>query len=116
LKTVTWPSKRKIEPWTTGCRARRRVVQQVARREVVGAVDDHVPALAEDPVDVLGGEPLLERLDGDVGVERLERALGRLGLRVAEALGRVDDLALEVRRVDASSSTIPSVPTPAAAR
>ena len=78
----------------------RRVVQQVARREVVGAVDDHVPALAEDPVDVLGGEPLLEGLDGDVGVQRLERALGGLGLRVAEALGRVDDLALQVRLVD----------------
>ena len=78
----------------------RRVVQQVARREVVGAVDDHVPALAEDPVDVLGGEPLLERLDGDVGVERLDRALRGLGLRVAEPLGRVDDLPLEVRLVD----------------
>ena len=39
----------------------RRVVHEVARREVVGAVDDHVPAVGEDPVDVLGGEPLLVR-------------------------------------------------------
>src|SRR5579884_3116546 len=30
-----------------------RVVDEVARREVVGAVDDHVPALVEDAVDVL---------------------------------------------------------------
>ena len=76
------------------------VVQQVARREVVGAVDDHVPAVGEDPVDVLGGEPLLVGLHGHVGVERLERPLRRLGLGLAEPVGRVDDLALEVRRVD----------------
>jgi hypothetical protein len=52
-----------------------RVVQQVARGEVVGAVDDHVPAVAEDAVDVLRGEPLLVGHDPDVRVERLERAL-----------------------------------------
>ena len=39
------------------------VVHEVARREVVGAVDDDVPAVAEDAVDVLRGEPLLERDD-----------------------------------------------------
>ena len=37
------------------------VVDEVARREVVGAVDDHVPAVREDPLDVLRVEPLLER-------------------------------------------------------
>ena len=92
------------------------VVQEVAGGEVVGPVDDHVPALAEDPVDVLGGQPLLEDLHGDVGVERLDRALGGLGLRLAEALGRVDDLALEVRVVDDVVVDDPDVPTPAAAR
>ena len=40
-----------------------RVVDEVAGGEVVGAVDDHVPALVEDPLDVLGGEALLVRLD-----------------------------------------------------
>ena len=38
----------------------RRVVHEVARREVVGAVDDHVPAGADDPVGVLGRQALLE--------------------------------------------------------
>ena len=76
------------------------IVQEIARREVVGAVDDHVPALAEDPVDVLRREALLEDLDGDVRVQRLDRPLGRVGLRLAETVGRVDDLALKVRLVD----------------
>ena len=78
----------------------RGVVDEVAGGEVVGAVDDHVPALAEDALDVLGGEPLLVGLDVDVRVERLDRPLRRVDLRLAEAVGRVDDLALEVRVVD----------------
>jgi hypothetical protein len=78
----------------------RRVVHEVARGEVVGAVDDHVPAVGEDPLDVLGGQPLLERLDVDVRVEGLERAFRRQHLRLADAIGRMDDLALEIRLVD----------------
>ena len=77
----------------------RGVVDEVAGREVVGAVDDHVPAVGEDPLDVLRVEPLLERHDLHVRVERLDRALRRCDLRLAEPLGRVDDLALEVRVV-----------------
>ena len=77
------------------------VVDEIARREVVGAVDDHVPAVGEDAVDVLGGEALLVGHDLDVGVQRLDRALRRVGLPLAERLGRVRDLALQVRRVDA---------------
>ena len=78
-----------------------RVVDEVARREVVGAVDDHVPALAEDALDVLGREPLLVGLDVDVGVERLDRPLRREStFGLAERVGRVDDLALQVRVVD----------------
>ena len=38
--------------------------------------------------------------DVDVGVQRLHRDLGRVDLRRADAVGRVDDLALEVRQVD----------------
>jgi hypothetical protein len=76
------------------------VVDQVARREVVGAVDDHVPAVGEDPLDVLRREPLDVRHDLDVGIELLERALRRLRLPVAEPPGRVHHLALQVRGVD----------------
>src|SRR5881398_1632380 len=45
------------------------VVDQVSRREVVGAVDDHVPAVGEDPLDVLRREPLDVGDDLDVRVE-----------------------------------------------
>ena len=48
----------------------RRVVHEVAGREVVGAVDDQVPAVVEDPVDVLRGEALAVGDDVHVGVER----------------------------------------------
>ena len=50
------------------------VVDEVARGEVVCAVDDHVPAVGEDPLDVLGREPLLVGDHGHVGIERLDRA------------------------------------------
>ena len=78
----------------------RGVVDEVAGREVVGAVDDHVPAGLEDPLDVLRGKPLAEGDDLDVGVERLDAPPRRVGLRLAERVGRVRDLALEVRLVD----------------
>ena len=78
----------------------RRVVHEVARREVVGAVHDHVPPGLEDPVDGLGRQALAERHDLDVRVQRLDPAPRRVGLRLAERVGRVRDLALEVRLVD----------------
>ena len=78
----------------------RRVVDEVPRREVVGAVDDHVPAVGEDALDVLGRQPLLVRLDLDVGVEASIVRFAESHLRLAEPVGGVDDLALEVRVVD----------------
>ena len=77
-----------------------RVVDEVARREVVGAVDDHVPAVAEDPLDVLGGQPLLVGTTSTSGlsasiVRFAESTFGSPSRSVA-----VDDLALEVRVVD----------------
>ena len=78
----------------------RRVVHEVARREVVGAVDDDVPAVVEDPVDVLRGEPLAVGDDVDVGVQALDRALRGVDLRRAERVERVRDLPLQVRLVD----------------
>ena len=76
------------------------VVQQVAGGEVVGAVDHQFPVLAQDPVDVLGGQPLLVGDDLDVGVQLLDRPARRLRLGVAELGGGVQYLALEVGRID----------------
>ena len=78
----------------------RGVVDEVARREVVGAVHDHVPAVLEDALDVLRGQPLAERDDLDVGVQGFDRPARGVGLRLAERVGRVHDLALQVRLVD----------------
>ena len=77
----------------------RGVVQQVARGEVVGAVDDDVVGL-DQLEDVRGVEAQVVLDHLDVGVERVDRRLRRRGLRLADRLGRVDHLALEVRLVD----------------
>ena len=77
----------------------RRVVQQVSSGEVVGAVDDHVVAV-DDVEHVVGAEPHVVGDDVDVGVELRERLLRRVDLAFADAVHVVQDLALEVRRVD----------------
>ena len=68
-------------------------------REVVGAVDDDVVAV-DDVEDVVGAEADVVRDDVDVGVQRGERLLRGVDLAVADALEVVQDLALQVRRVD----------------
>ena len=75
------------------------IVQEVAGREVVGAVDDHVVRL-DELEDVRRVEARVVCDDLHVGVERLDRSLRRSRLRDADPVGRVDHLALEVRRVD----------------
>ncbi len=72
---------------------------QVAGREVVGAVDDHVVAV-DDVEHVVGAEAHVVGDDVDVGVELGERLLGRVDLALADAVDVVEDLALQVRRVD----------------
>src|SRR5262249_7722545 len=71
-----------------------RVIDEVARREVVGAVDDDI-VVAEDPIDVLARETLLDADDLHVGVEVLEDLLRALDLRHADAARRVEDLTLQ---------------------
>ncbi len=75
------------------------VVEQVARREVVGAVDDHVVS-GDDVHDVGGRQPRVVGDDVDVGVEHRQRLLGRVDLAVADPVDVVQDLTLQVRRVD----------------
>ena len=75
------------------------VVEQVAAREVVGAVDDDV--VARDDVDDVGGvEARVVGDDVDVGIEHREGLLGRVDLAIADAIDVVQHLALQVRRVD----------------
>ena len=98
--TVTWPSNRKIDPWTTGIRlSSDGVVHQVPGREVVGPVDDEVVPV-DDVEDVVRAEPDVVGDDVDVGVERREGLLGRVDLALADPVHGVQDLALQVRGVD----------------
>ncbi len=100
MKVEIWPSKPRIEAETTGLREPdSRVVQEVARREVVGAVDDHVVRL-DELEDVRGVEASVVLDDVHVRVERLDRSLRRSRLGDADSVGRVDHLALEVGGVD----------------
>ena len=77
----------------------RRVVEQVARREVVGAVEDDVVAV-DDVEHVVGAEAHVVGHDVHVGVEHRERLLRAVDLALADAVHVVEDLALQVRRVD----------------
>src|SRR5205085_12603809 len=77
----------------------RRVVQQVPGGEVVGAVDDDVVAV-DDVEDVVGAETDVVGDDVDVRVQLRECLLGRVDLALADAIDVVQDLALQVRRVD----------------
>ena len=93
-----------LEPEHGGVRDRdpgrdRGIVEDVARLERVGAIEDDVVA-GDDPVDVVRDEHLLVRDDRHVRVERGERLAGALDLLLADAVVGVDDLALEVREVD----------------
>ena len=71
------------------------VVEQVARREVVGPVDDDVPP-GEQLHRVRARQRRPVRDDLDVGVEGLHGATDRVHLRLADSRRRVDDLALQV--------------------
>src|SRR5439155_1018881 len=78
----------------------RGVIDQIPGWEIVRSVHDHVPAVGEDPLDVLRRQLLLVRLHVDVRVELANRARRRLDLRLAERSRRVQDLALQVGLVD----------------
>ena len=77
----------------------RRVVDHVARREVVGAVDDQV-VVGEDLEHVVVVETLVVHDHVDQRVGLLDGVARRLGLGPADVALPVDDLALEVRLVD----------------
>ena len=76
-----------------------RVIEDVAGLERVGAVEDDVVA-GDDPFDVRRDEHLLVDDDLDVGIEGVDRDPRALDLALADAIGRVDDLALQVGQVD----------------
>ena len=75
------------------------VVEQVASREVVGAVDDYVVAV-DDPHHILGRKSGMMSNDRHVGVERLDGGLRRVDLALTHPVEAMDDLSLQIRFVD----------------
>ena len=75
------------------------VVDQIARREVVGAVDD-VVVLPDDLHRVLGRQRRFVRHDFDVRVVGVDRLLRRYDLRLPDVVVLVEDLPLQVRDID----------------
>ncbi len=80
-------------------RDHRRVVEQIARREIVGAVHDHI-VVRDDAGDVGFVEPLVVQDDLHIGIEALDRLAGGFRLAPADPRRRVDDLSLQVARLD----------------
>src|SRR5690242_8835938 len=76
-----------------------RVVREIARREVIGAVDDDV-VVANDVERVLGGETRLVGLDVDVRIHVANTLSRRLELGTADVFRAMQHLPLQVRNVD----------------
>src|SRR5664280_966771 len=77
----------------------RGVVHQIARREVVGTVDDDVIAV-DDVQDVVGPESSVVGEHVHVRVHRGERHLRAVDFAHADPVNVVQDLTLEIRGVD----------------
>src|SRR5690606_21810310 len=75
------------------------IVEQVAKREIVRAVDHHVDAV-QQRLDVVRGDPRLHRLDPDRGIERLQALPRRFHLGRADRGLGMQDLPLQVAAVD----------------
>ena len=77
-----------------------RIVDEIAGGEIVGAVGDDVVA-ADDGKRVLRDEAGRVEARRYMRIEAFDRRCGALGLRPADALGVVDDLAVEIVEADA---------------
>src|SRR5208282_3697215 len=75
------------------------VVHEVARREIVAAVDHEVVS-GDERHHVLRLEPRLFGDDADLGIEGRERSRGTLDLGTADPVARMHDLALEIAELD----------------
>ena len=79
----------------------RDVIHQVARGEVVRAIDDVLVVLVlEDPLGVVGGERLVVGDDLHVGIRPLQAVEGRIDLQASDVRRLVQELPLQVREID----------------
>src|SRR5581483_453483 len=75
------------------------VVEQIARREVVGTVEDHI-IISDDAPDIGLVQSLQIGNHVDIGIERLDGLTGGFGLVLTYALGIMQNLALQIAIID----------------
>ena len=71
----------------------------MARREVVGAIEYDVVRL-QQVRGIRGGEPDVVRLDGNMGIDGAQRFRRRFDFCAADVRGGMDDLPVQVGRLD----------------
>ncbi len=99
-KTNAWPSNRSTLPYTFGLPEQHtRVVRQVARPEVVGAINDYV-VLSDDVERVRGTQLFIDRFDPHQRVDGAKSRARGIGFSLADTVGVVQKLALQVRQLD----------------
>jgi hypothetical protein len=92
------------------------IVQEVLGGEIIGPIEDQV-IVPYDPVDIGRGEAFLIGGNGDTRIQGLDRFLGRFSLGSADILAEIWRIwRCRLLKSTLSESTIPSLPTPAAAR
>src|SRR5262249_39684840 len=75
------------------------IVDEIARRKIVGAVDDEVVRFTNRQR-VRARQPGLEQIELHLGVNVWQALLGRLQLGAADVRGAVQHLALQVAEID----------------
>ena len=97
--TVTWPFEPENRAVDVGLAEQdARVVDEIARGEIVGAVDDDVEIL-EEVEGVFAGELGFECFDLNVGIQIGKTRLRRGGFGLADIVGAKGDLALEIGEI-----------------
>src|SRR5712664_1403254 len=91
------PENRAVHIWLS--QQNTRVVDEIPRGEIVGAVDDDIKVL-EEFERIRAGELRFERLDLNVRIEVCKARAGGFALRLADVAGAKRNLTLEIGEVD----------------
>jgi len=92
------PEYRAVDIWLT-CK-HTDIIGQIARSEIVRAVDDHV-VISHNSLCVLTGQPALEQLDFNVWIDIAETVARLFEFAAADVFCSVKDLPLQIGEIDA---------------
>ena len=92
------PEYRAVDIWLT-CK-HTDIIGQIARSEIVRAVDDHV-VISHNSLCVLTGQPALEQLDFNVWIDIAETVARLFEFAAADVFCSVKNLSLQIGELDA---------------